>query len=204
MTLRRGALAAGIHVTAFAVPLTLLDRAALGEPRVLSFLALAAAFAAAEAMSQRGDDRPGPIASREAVAAGVCTLAVIALALATRSTRGGWVGAAVGAALMVGGITLRVAAMRALGGEFVSEVRAAAPTALVTNGPYARRRHPSEVGTLAIASGACLVLGSHLALVGWAIALLPLTLWRIRREEERLRALFGADWVRYSAVVPPL
>jgi protein-S-isoprenylcysteine O-methyltransferase Ste14 len=69
---------------------------------------------------------------------------------------------------------------------------------LVTTGLYSKLRHPVYVfGTLAS-------LSSLLALQIWPIfafgvALVPITLWRARREERLLAARFGREYESYRA-----
>lgn len=85
-----------------------------------------------------------------------------------------------GGALLVAGTLLRIQAIRALGSQFVSDIRVGPQ--LVSDGIYAVLRHPSEIGLLLIAVGAPLLIGSPVTAAGAATLLLPISLWRMQRE----------------------
>ena len=87
---------------------------------------------------------------------------------------------AAGAALLVLGIVLRVEAIRALGPRFVSDIRC--DGMLVRDGIYAWLRHPSEIGLLAIVIGGPLLIGSVVSASVAAMFLVPISLWRMNRE----------------------
>jgi protein-S-isoprenylcysteine O-methyltransferase Ste14 len=91
---------------------------------------------------------------------------------------------AMGGSLLVSGIILRVEAIRALGNQFVSDIRV--ERLIVRDGIYAWLRHPSEIGLLLIAIGSSLLLGSIFTAVAAAILLLPTSLWRMDRENVAL------------------
>src|SRR5262249_41788739 len=69
-----------------------------------------------------------------------------------------------GAALFVSGAALRVSAIATLGEHFVFEARVTPEQPLVERGLYARMRHPSETGLLAMSLGAALLTQSTTAL----------------------------------------
>jgi len=74
------------------------------------------------------------------------------------------------------------------------------PARLVTAGPYAWCRNPMYLGHLFFLLGLTLMFQSALALV----LLVFSTAWfhiRIRRDEKRLREMFGADYEAYAARV---
>lgn len=85
------------------------------------------------------------------------------------------------------GTLLRVAAIRALGAWFVSDIRIESHRIHV--GIYRYVRHPSEVGLILISVGGPLVLGAPLTACLAGGLFLPLTLWRIAREERAWRAV---------------
>lgn len=67
---------------------------------------------------------------------------------------------------------------------------------LVTSGLYSKLRHPVYVfGTLA--SLAALLTLQLWPLFAAGLALVPITLWRARREEQVLQDAFGAEYRRY-------
>jgi protein-S-isoprenylcysteine O-methyltransferase Ste14 len=98
---------------------------------------------------------------------------------------------AAGAVLLVPGVLLALAAVRALG----------RPSAVVTRGPYRWVRHPYYLAILV------LLLGTTVALRAWAalVLFLPtarITVERARREEHNLRLRFGDAYERYARLVP--
>jgi protein-S-isoprenylcysteine O-methyltransferase Ste14 len=107
-----------------------------------------------------------------------------------------------GGAIMLAGIYLRRTAVRALGDGFISQVLVT--PALRADGPYRRRRHPSELGLLLIAAGAGICAASHSALAVSALVLVPLVALRIRREERDLLILHGEAYLDYRDRAPAL
>lgn len=98
---------------------------------------------------------------------------------------------AAGAVLLVPGVLLALAAVRALG----------RPSGVVTRGPYRWVRHPYSLAVL------LLLLGAIVALQAWAalVLFLPaarITVERARREEHNLRLRFAEDYSRYARLVP--
>lgn len=92
-----------------------------------------------------------------------------------------------GAILLVLGVGLRVAAIRTLGPRFVSDIRV--DSFVIRDGIYAWLRHPSEVGLLLIVAGGPLVLGSPITATVATIVLLPVSRWRMHREDLVLSSL---------------
>ncbi len=98
---------------------------------------------------------------------------------------------AAGAALLLPGVLLALASVRALGH----------PTTLVTRGPYRWVRHPYYLAIL------LLLLGTIVALRAWAVLVLfmptaRVTVERARREEHNLRLRFPEAYGRYARLVP--
>ena len=109
-----------------------------------------------------------------------------------------------GAVLVVLGIALRVSAILALGDRFVSHVALFPDHTLETRGLYARMRHPSEAGLLAICAGVALISPSPLLLAVLGLLILPLTLCRVRLEDAALAGRFGAAFDAWRATTPGL
>ena len=117
------------------------------------------------------------------LATGLALFAIHGAGLAEDLARGGGsepFALVVGSILIVLGITLRVTAIRALGPRFVSSRTV---DRVITSGPYRWMRHPSEVGLLAAAGGAALLLDSVLAAMISAVVLLPLCMVRCHAED---------------------
>jgi protein-S-isoprenylcysteine O-methyltransferase Ste14 len=206
-----------LHGALLLAPLAVMGRAgrALGDPAVRAFLVLATAFyltdlrtlghaPAAAFRPGSADDRA---AGRGGWLAGMLLVATFWTALLGRATAAGPVplwSFACGALLMPAGVAARAAAVATLGVAFESGVTFAAGRPLTERGIYSRVRHPSEAGNLAVAFGACLLLGSRPALLLALTAFLPVTLARINREDRGLAAAFGPRFDRYARRVKRL
>jgi protein-S-isoprenylcysteine O-methyltransferase Ste14 len=203
-----------LHAALLLAPLIVAGRLprALGDAAVLLFLLLAHGFSLCDAptlarprgpvgLRPSGEDR---LAHRWALATGLLLLATFWACLLERS-RGregaappGWP-QALGASLMLAGLSLRAAAVRTLGGQFVTELPPAGPSpSLVEHGVYARVRHPSEAGNLAVVLGATLLLESRAGLALALAGVLPVVLGRIRLEDRHLARVFGSEYSRYA------
>jgi protein-S-isoprenylcysteine O-methyltransferase Ste14 len=110
-----------------------------------------------------------------------------------------WLWLALGAALMLGGILVRARAVAQLGTYFRTEVTLLDDHRLVTEGLYARIRHPAYTGALLTCAGVGLGTGSLVGLA--AMILLPglAFAWRIRVEERALAERFGGAWTEHRA-----
>lgn len=86
-----------------------------------------------------------------------------------------------GGALLLVGIALRMLAIQALGNQFISDIQVGSE--IVRDGIYAWLRHPSEIGLLLIAAGGPLLVGAPLTAITALLLLLPISLWRMRRED---------------------
>jgi len=95
-----------------------------------------------------------------------------------------------GAVLLVPGVLLALAAVRALG----------RPAAVVTRGPYRWVRHPYFLAVLLLLLGTIVVLRAWAALVLFLPAA-RITVERARREEHNLRLRFPEGYERYSRMV---
>jgi len=124
----------------------------------------------------RGDRNLGVLATLT----GLAVLATFVLAVMSHSF------IISGAIVMAAGIALRCAAVYTLGPRFVSELRSDAP--LIRRGVYRWLDHPSEAGLLTLTLGACVLFRSMPALVVWVVAVVPLTIARVRIENEFLQS----------------
>jgi protein-S-isoprenylcysteine O-methyltransferase Ste14 len=198
-----------------------LTRRALDDPAVLLFLVMATGFyladlptlahACAPVSGSRRESADDMHARREGLAAGLLLLATFWVALLTRSTQSNPAPAwafAIGGPLLLVGVAVRGAAVWTLGQAFTTEVSIDAGAGegrrLVEHGVYRWVRHPSETGNLAFALGASLVLDSPAALFLVAAGVLPLTLWRLRREERCLADAHGPRFQSYARRVKRL
>jgi protein-S-isoprenylcysteine O-methyltransferase Ste14 len=182
-------------------PVVWLDPAALFDPRAWLLLTVIVGFATGEILAHRGIDA-GPVTQQPLEL--ITGIGVLAAFIAAGAQRGElWMLAPVGGCIALVGIWLRVTALRQLGSLFVSGARAAPASTLVTIGIYARVRHPSELGLIAIAVGAAAVTASAVS-TAIALGLIALIAVRIRREDRQLVHTFGAPYVAYARRVRAL
>lgn len=228
--LRFAALAVGaaLHAAVLLLPLCFGGRSFenLHDGALGLFLALMTLFFLAEsrgsAMAELKVTRAGesasstaPLASadrihtRLAALTGGLILAVLWIAVGERTCQGstGFASpgpSALGAALMLGGIALRYAAIRSLGRYFGNRITILPDQSLVRTGIYRWLRHPSETGLLAIVLGTCLLLGSPVAATIGCLVLLPVVLWRIAGEDRQLAAAYAEEFAAYRRDVAGL
>jgi protein-S-isoprenylcysteine O-methyltransferase Ste14 len=138
-----------------------------------------------------------------ASATGLSLLILSWVSLATHSELGvtdlSW--PLVGLTLMTIGIALRCLAIVTLGMGFVSALRVQPGQAIVQSGIYRYLRHPSEAGLICVAFGTPVLLGSAAGLVITVATVMPLSWYRIRREEVALHANFGSGYDAYASTV---
>lgn len=197
--------------------------AVLRDPAILAFLAGVSAFVLADASTVKrshgqfpASQFPASLSRTQACDAADGCLAVLTgvlilivfwtaivehMALAPRASGTRQMP---GILLMLGGVALRREAVRTLGAFFVTPIVVRAGQPLVQRGVYRLVRHPSEAGILAIAAGACLLLESRMGLVLVGGGLLPLVVWRVRREDRVLEEAFGRTFERYAERVQRL
>jgi len=105
---------------------------------------------------------------------------------------------AVGLALMVAGLALRIAAGRALGKWWSLRVEIKDGQTLVQTGPYRLVRHPAYLGTLMVCLGIPIAFRSVWAAVVMALGVWPAVFHRVQVEERILREHFGQDYEDYA------
>ncbi len=104
-----------------------------------------------------------------------------------------------GIAAMWIGIALRVWSVVTLGAFFRTQVFVQDDHRLVTAGPYAHLRNPSYTGALMTFLGQGLITGNAVALLFCIVGPFLALSWRIRVEEQALRARFGNKYAQYAA-----
>jgi len=103
-----------------------------------------------------------------------------------------------GAAMMLGGIALRLWSVRTLARFFTIQVAIREGHRLIRSGPYRLLRHPSYTGSLATFAGFGLMLGDGAALLATTLPVTLAFLRRIRVEERVLADAFPADYPDYA------
>ena len=107
-----------------------------------------------------------------------------------------------GAALVCFGVYLYVLSAARLLRSHTSAIPGVKPAVLITDGWYARTRHPLLLGVVTILLGESIFFSS-LALVGYALTYwLWLTVFVVLKEEPDLRQAFGAHFDVYCRDVP--
>nr|WP_294510518.1 isoprenylcysteine carboxylmethyltransferase family protein [uncultured Rhodopila sp.] len=108
----------------------------------------------------------------------------------------------IGAAAMLAGIALDVAAMLEMHRAKANIQPHRAATALVTTGPFVLSRNPIYLGNTILIAGAGLAFGNPW-LVLMAVAIIRLvSVLAVRREEAHLAARFGEAWAAYAKRTP--
>jgi protein-S-isoprenylcysteine O-methyltransferase Ste14 len=112
---------------------------------------------------------------------------------------------AVAAALFVGGVTLRLIAIRTLGRFYSHHVIRHDQHAIVSTGPYRLIRHPAYAGMLLGHVGLVVFFFNVLSLA-LLVALAGVLSWRIRVEERTLLVLpaYSAYAAQHARLVPGL
>ncbi len=100
-----------------------------------------------------------------------------------------------GMALLVVGFVLWTVARFQLGASFAVKAEA---RQLVTRGLYSKIRNPIYVFGSWVVAGAILVFGKPVGLLIFLL-LIPLQLWRAKKESAVLEAAFGEEYRRYKA-----
>jgi len=108
---------------------------------------------------------------------------------------------AAGVVLLVIGLTLNLAADRAMKQAATPVSPNARTTTVIESGVFARTRNPMYLGMLAIIAGLGLLLGSFSPLLVLPIFAGMLRQRFVRPEEAKLAAAFGGQWQAYASRV---
>ena len=103
-----------------------------------------------------------------------------------------------GLAMVAAGVALATWAQRHLARMFSGFLAIQPDHRLVTDGPFARIRHPRYAGLMLLLVGLPLVFRSGLGLAGGMLGC-ALFVARIFREERMLASAFGAEWAAYCS-----
>lgn len=108
---------------------------------------------------------------------------------------------AVGIALIIFGLSIRVWAIRTLGILFTATVQISEGHRLVREGPYRLVRHPSYLGAFLATLGCAVLLQSWVGLALAAALMLLAYSIRIKVEEEALVRKFGGQYIAFRQEV---
>lgn len=103
-----------------------------------------------------------------------------------------------GAGVFAMSLAVRWQAQRALGRQWSHTLETSREHALVTDGIYARVRHPIYASLILWALGQPLLLQNAVAGLGGAVAVALIWGVRVPREERMMRERFGASYQRYE------
>lgn len=109
-----------------------------------------------------------------------------------------WAWPVAGCVVGLGGLALRLWAIRSLGGLFTRDLRAGPEHRIVEHGPYRVVRHGAYTGAILLFAGVGLGLGNWLSLLSCAALPTIGYVERISREEALLRQRFGAEYAEYA------
>jgi protein-S-isoprenylcysteine O-methyltransferase Ste14 len=108
-----------------------------------------------------------------------------------------------GAAITVAGILFAIWARRHLGSNWSRSVTIKQGHELITTGPYALVRHPIYTGLLTAFLGTAVATTQLRGLIAFALIAISL-LYKLRLEEQWMRAEFGDTYAAYSRRVAAL
>ncbi len=103
---------------------------------------------------------------------------------------------AVGLSLFLAGVSIRIAARKALGEYFSSGLKTSREHRLIKHGIYEHVRHPAYLGSILLSTGIPLFFSSLYGVL-LTSGLIPLFLYRIRIEESMLIKEFGDEYREY-------
>ena len=104
-----------------------------------------------------------------------------------------------GLTMLVAGIAIRWSAIRTLGNFFTSIVTIKNDHRLIRNGLYKHLRHPAYTGALLAHLGLGLSFANWFSIGFSSIPFFVAAFYRMRVEDEALRATFGEEYRDYSA-----
>ena len=100
----------------------------------------------------------------------------------------------IGILLIVVGLVIWVLARKDMGKITVKII----PTKLVTTGIYSKIRHPLYLGVKLVFLGLALLLRSIIGIVLVVVVLIPLHIYRAKKEEQELIKKFGKKYLDYK------
>lgn len=104
----------------------------------------------------------------------------------------------IGLILLAAGIVLREWSIWVLGKHFTVKVQVREKAKLVTQGPYRYIRHPAYTGSLLSFTAIPLAIGTWIGAIVALVLSWAVHQYRIRVEEEALRAAFGPEYEEYK------
>ena len=100
---------------------------------------------------------------------------------------------------MVGGISLRIWANRALGAYYTRTLRTGQGQHIVQEGPYRLIRHPGYLGAMLMWVGAGLATANWITALVIVVGMSAVYGYRMRSEEAMLAEAFGDRYAAYEA-----
>jgi protein-S-isoprenylcysteine O-methyltransferase len=149
----------------------------------------------------RIDDRATRVSVWADLATVVSMLGAVAATIAVPSAAlpaDPWLTVALGSALVLVGVALRLWAARTLGRYFTRSVLVREGHRVITSGPYRFVRHPGYAGVLVVQVGLALTLGNWLSVGLMVIGVFLAHVPRITAEEAVLEANLGEPYRDYE------
>ena len=112
-----------------------------------------------------------------------------------------WVQLGSGIAFIVAGVLLIRSSMQSIGQAGTTYNPYAASTALVTSGIYRHTRNPGYLGLAVIQIGLALMIDSPWIAVATIVAVVIISQFVIKLEEEKLSRAFGQEYEDYLSMV---
>ncbi len=106
---------------------------------------------------------------------------------------------AVGLAMLVAGVAVRVWSFETLGKYFTFTVKVSPDQPVVTAGPYRVLRHPGYAGALLATMAIGVLYGNWVSLATLAVLFTAIVVWRIVIEERALLAALADTYGGYAA-----
>jgi protein-S-isoprenylcysteine O-methyltransferase Ste14 len=184
-----GLFAIGLAVNAAGFAAVLSRQSWPARPEALAFIAVNLLWLLAEAPVTLGRPKAPPREVATLICYGCTRFATVAAAeLVPPAGREAPARVIVAAALFLGGIALRLTAIRTLGRFYSHHVIRHDDHAIVSTGPYTHVRHPAYAGMLLAHVGLVVFFLSWWS-AALLVALFAVLSWRIRVEEDTLRVL---------------
>lgn len=105
----------------------------------------------------------------------------------------------IGTTVIIGGLVLRIWAIRTLGRFFTATVHVVSDQRVIDDGPYRVLRHPSYTGAILTVLGVAIVLKSMTGALVTLGVCVPVYMYRIVIEETALSARLGDSYRQYQA-----
>lgn len=190
-----------LHAILLLLPFVLSAKTGQLDPAAWFFILQMTVFGALEVMAQHESPAHGKprdiIACRVAALSGFAMLAIFWCALSEHTFQ--WVDPLTpdlsrwifysGTAIACLGMMLRIGAIATLGDRFQTDIELNSAENIHDAGLYRYMAHPGEIGYLLLVVGGTIQLGAPISFVAAVTLLVPISIWRMNREDAFLSSL---------------